>query len=172
METARISDVTHSLFVRKKVPTSTWPMVPWNGALLTVHSSATQAPRWDWHPRDRIFGSPGHSIESGITQCLGAEISIVAQGSASDPHPLVCAQNPETNQGTREGKAVNTTHLERTNSPRVLFTSVSRTSLAQNQPSISVCQQNSCHRPPYSAPCRTSRRATSATTTSRSPAHS
>ena len=96
-ETARISDVAHFLFVRKKVPTSMWPMVPWNGALLTVHSLATQAPKWDWHPRDQIRGSPGHWRESGITQYLGAEMSIAAQGSASDPHPL-CAQLKKKNR--------------------------------------------------------------------------
>ena len=43
-ETACISDVARFLFVRKKVPTSIWPMVPWNSALLTAHSWATRAP--------------------------------------------------------------------------------------------------------------------------------
>ena len=51
-----------------------WPMVPWSRALLTAHSSATQAPRWDWHPRDQISGSPGHSRESGITKYEGIAV--------------------------------------------------------------------------------------------------
>ena len=40
--------------------------------------------------------------------------------------------------------------------PCVLITSVSRTSLAQDEHLTSVCQQNSSHRPSCSAPCRTS----------------
>ena len=88
LETACMSDVAHFLFVRQKVPTSMWPMDPCNSALLTAHSSATHAPRWDWHTRVQVSGSPGHSRESGITQYLGAEMSIATKGSASDPHPL------------------------------------------------------------------------------------
>ena len=35
-------------------------------------------------------------MESGITQCLGTEISIAAEGSASDPHSLISALPPLT----------------------------------------------------------------------------
>ena len=64
-----------------------WPMVPWSVALLTAHSSAT-------HSRDQVSAISGHSRESGITKCSGAEMSIAAQGSAPDPHSLRSALPP------------------------------------------------------------------------------
>ena len=74
-ETACVSDVDHFLLVRQKVPTSMWRMDPCNSALLTAHSSTTQAPRWDWQSRNQISG-PGHSRESGTQH----EVIAVGEG--------------------------------------------------------------------------------------------